>query len=379
LTDLDLGARSLEAAHRLHAYVASHYLRQNGAIVGPDVGVRLNRRIWRFVKSYLSFLPRGDNYCYQQSQGYWVSANLRLHEITGNNHFLDIADNCAAEILRQETPEGCWVFPNPEWKGRIATVEGCFAALALLWTAERVGKQEYVDGARRWYEYLVGTMGFERYDGESLSINYFAGIPRGLIPNNATLAVWFFAEMWKATQDESYLEYCEPLVKFLQKVQFRSGELPYVVAGQGVPGRDHFLCYQYNAFQLMDLASYHGITGDSSVLPIIRGLGLYLSGGVTKEGFASKDCFQQKPITLYYTAAAAAALLEISDLNLGDYVHVARRAYGFLLSRQRKDGAYDFSLGDYGLLSDRTPYPKSQAMILDHLLRAVQSERKHGR
>ncbi len=179
---------------------------------------------------------------------------------------------CADHILTQQQPEGFWTYPNPEWKGRVATVEGCFAALGLLECYEHVPCERFLDGARRWYHYLTQTIGFRKQtDDSTLAINYFAhesGENDGGVPNNSTLVLWNMARLADVTHDDQYLEYCTPLVRWLAHVQCESGELPYEVGSSHRQGRVHFLCYQYNAFEFMDLVHYYQITNDQNVLQL---------------------------------------------------------------------------------------------------------------
>ena len=66
------------AAERLHGWLMRrHY--QRGVLAGPDAGVRLNLRAWRFLKSVLDFIPWRDDYVFMQTQGYWILANWMLH------------------------------------------------------------------------------------------------------------------------------------------------------------------------------------------------------------------------------------------------------------------------------------------------------------
>src|SRR6267378_2399138 len=44
------------------------------------------------------------------------------------------------------------------------------------------------------------------------------------------------------------------LLRFLLDAQCPSGELPYRLAGDGVPPRQHYLCFQYNAFEFLAIA-----------------------------------------------------------------------------------------------------------------------------
>ena len=121
--------------------------------------------------------------------------------------------------LRQRSglqqPEGFWLYPLPERKHLIATVEGNWGAIGLLATYAREPRKEFLQAAVRWYDYLVGTIGFQAHTpGEA--INYFDK-PRGKIPNNSVEAVWLFLRLWKATGDARFLEHVDAMLDFLVK------------------------------------------------------------------------------------------------------------------------------------------------------------------
>ncbi len=147
----------------LHQYlVQTHWNRK--VLSGPDPGIRFNTRVGRFVKSYFSMLPWTDNLVYMQAQGYWIFGNWQLFDLTGNEDAKSIALACSDGIVDMQQPEGYWEYPNPEWKDRIATVEGCFAALGLLETFSRHDDERYLDAARRWFDYLVSDIGFRQQE-----------------------------------------------------------------------------------------------------------------------------------------------------------------------------------------------------------------------
>jgi hypothetical protein len=70
----------------------------------------------------------------------------------------------------------------------------------------------------------------------------------------------------------------------------------------------------------------------------------------------------------YHAAVAAAALQTGARLGVADAADLARRAYEYVLRRQRPDGAFPHSRGDYRVLADRRAYPRYLAMTLVHLL-----------
>jgi hypothetical protein len=109
------------AATRLYAHIyAKHW---NGEVLaGPDPGIRFNARIFRFPKSYLSFIPWRDELVYMQAQKYWIDDNLLVAEL-GIGADIDpreVAAKCARAVRRKQRAEGYWEYPNPEWRGRIA-------------------------------------------------------------------------------------------------------------------------------------------------------------------------------------------------------------------------------------------------------------------
>src|SRR5438045_4155758 len=149
----------MDAAVRLHSYLLKRHW--NGqALDGPDPGVRFNWRVGRFVKGYLDFLPWPDKLVYMQGQGYWILGNCLMADLLGDKQSKEIALACSEHVLAAQQPDGYWEYPNPEWKGRIATVEGDFAALGLVECFSQTGQESLMDGAKKWYRYLVDKIGF---------------------------------------------------------------------------------------------------------------------------------------------------------------------------------------------------------------------------
>ena len=364
------------AAARLYAYLLRRHLR-DGLLTGPDYGVRFNFRAWRFLKSALPSIRWGDDYAFMQTQGYWILANWLLYERTGEPQYRENALATSDAILRLQTSEGFWVYPLPERRHLIATVEGCWASIGLLasYTHERTrardgekSRAEFLDGAIRWYDFLVTRIGFQDHT-QGKAINYFDQ-PRGKVPNNSVLTAWLFLLLWNATGDRRFLEHVDGLFQFVAFVQRPSGELPYVIASPYERGREHYLCFQYNAFKFLELARCAAFEPGKPARALLPALARFLAGGVTATGASAVACASRGrawPEVDYYTAVLAAALAEAAKLGLADGT-LSERCYARLLQRQRPDGSFWYSTGDYGILSDRRSYPRSQAMMLVHLL-----------
>jgi len=367
-----LSDRLLDAASRLHGYLFREHW--NGqALAGPDSGIRFNARIGRFIKGYLDFWPWSDRHIYLQAQGYWILDNWLMADLLNDEQSQDLALVCSEYVMAAQQPEGYWDYPNPEWKGRIATVEGCFATLGLLESYCRTRRESWLMSAKKWYQYAVDKVGFQG-DGRWLAINYFANVSAAMVPNNTTLALVTFARLADVTHDSQYLWPCEAMVGWLSQVQLETGELPYSVERSPGKGRPHFLCYQYNAFEFLDLVQYYRLTGNRAIWPVLERLARFLSKGIAESGAARYDCHREEPEVPYYTAALAAALSQATALGLGDFRPLADRAYQRVLSQQRTDGQFEFfSRGNYGWLTDRRSYPRNLSMILYHLLLEVQT------
>lgn len=375
-TDQDL----IRAAQRLHEHLLDRHYSQ-GLIHGPDAGVRFQLRVWRFFKAALNIFPWRDNYIFMQSQGYWIQCNWMLHEHTGEPTYRAIALESTEAARRLQQPGGFWLYPLPERKHLIATVEGNWGALGLLATYAREPRKEFLLAAVRWYDYLVQTIGFQPHRvGES--INYFDK-PRGKIPNNSAEAVWLFLRLWKASGDGRFLEHVDAMLDFLADCQLASGELPYIVDGPYEKGRVHYLCFQYNAFQFLKLAGAWSLRPDARLRSILEKLAGFLAMGVTPPGASAADCFHAPPETDYFTAVLAAALRTAQELGVGpslggreasggtcrpDAGALSQRCYVRLLHRQRANGSFAYTTGDYGFLRDGRSYPRPQVMTLFHLL-----------
>ena len=365
----------LQASQRLHSYLQHKHFQADGSLPGPDPGIRMNARIGRFIKSYTPFLPWRDDVTYMQAHGYWIFNNWLLHDILADDRYAEMATRCTDYVLSRQTPGGYWDYPNREWQGRIATVEGCFATLGLLDSYSRTGKQAYADAAVRFYDYLIDPagIGFRRQSqSNQLAINYFAHQTGdgGGVPNNATLMLWVLARLAQATGDETFLKYARPLVNWLAHVQLDSGELPYALGDTAATDRIHFLCFQYNAFEFMDLVHYRQLTDDEETLPVMQRLAQYLATGMSPRSACRYDCLQQLPEVTYYTGALAQALSQATRLGLVDGRQLAEDGYSRVLSQQTADGGFQtYSRNNYGYLRDRRSYPRYLSMILHHLLR----------
>ena len=357
---------------RLHSYVLqTHWNGQ--AITGPDSGVRLQLRLGRFVKSYLDFLPWADNYVFLQAQGYWILANWLIADLLDNVQCRELALDCSRFVIATQRPEGYWEYPPiPSRKGKIATVEGHIATLGLLESYRRTRQEPLLDAAKKWHKFLIQNIGFQQ-NGNLLAINYWANSSANMVPNNTTLTLWVLASLAEATNDDLYLAPCEAMVAFLRHVQTEGGELPYVVPAAKTKGRPHFLCFQYNAFEFLDLVHYYRITGDQAVWPILEKLAIFLSKGLSDSGAARYDCYHTRPEVPHFTAAVAAALDQATMLGLGNFGPFAEQAYRLVISQQRVAGGEFFSRGNYGLLTDCRSYPRNLVMILYHLLLKVQT------
>ena len=353
-----------ESILALHRHVERRHF--NGrAIVGPDCGLRFHYRVTRFVRSYLR-APALRRHFFCQAQGYWIRANWRLHERTGDPRFRAIALATTEGLLAAQRPDGAFDYPLPQRRGLIATIEGCFATIGFVESFRRTRDARFLDAAWRWHHFFVRRIGFQPYAG-GLCPNYFDR-PRGNVPNNAIDALWAATELADVSRTRASLTWAPAVIRFLGAVQLPSGELPYVVESPYEARREHYLCFQYNAFEYVKLARLHDLTGDAALAPILTRLARFLARGVARDGHALADCAQSRPKVPYWTGALAQALLVAEsrgDLPPDGHWHVP---YETLARLQRRDGGFDFSREEPGGLIDRGSYPRNQAMLLESLL-----------
>ena len=357
----------IEAAINLYQYiVAKHWNGQ--ALIGPDPGIRFNYRIGRFIKSYLRHVHWKDSYYYLQAQGYWALSNWALFVRTNKTAYRDVALCCSDYMLSQQRDDGAWDYPNPEWKGRVATNEGTWGALGLLESYRHSTDQTFLKGALDWHKYLIGVTGFQAA-GDELAINYFAGLGNSRVPNNSITVLRFFAELTSLTRDKSFMKPSVGLLNFIRRVQKPTGEFPYAVKSTGrEQTKSHFQCYQYNAFECLNLIRYYEITGDEIVLAIITKLLGFLSQGLAEAGYAFYDCHNRYRTVTYHTAVLGAAFSKAAQLGLTGYNDLAAQARACVLRLQRPDGGFIHSQRDYHLLADQRSYPRYLTTILYHLL-----------
>lgn len=356
-----------KSALKLHNYLVVNHLK-NGALIGPDPGVRFNYRIWRFIKSYFHRISWGDQYYYLQCQGYWTLANWLLFEQTADQAYHDIAVSCSNYMIERQRENGAWDYPNPEWAGRIANAEGTWGALGLVETYRQTAKKNFLDSVLNWHRFMVNEIGFQKH-GDEFAVNYFAHRRDQRVPNNTAFVLRFLAELADITGDGKYRNPCGGLLKFMRNVQKHSGEWPYAVQNEiKDKGITHFQCFQYNAFQCLDLMRYYVLTGDEAAVPLIGSVLDFLRQGIASDGHVFYQCRNHYRKVVYHTAVVGAAFDHAKHIGLDGYNHLADRAYTYLLGLQKPDGGFHYSRGDYRLLCDRRSYPRYLAMILYHLL-----------
>ncbi len=360
------------AALKIHSAMLEGFEDQ-GAIIGPDPGVRFNYRIWRFLKGYTPWVGWHDGLYYLQCQGYWVMANWALAQ-SNNDRYAEIAVAATDQILSRQRSDGAWDYPNPEWKGRVATVEGTFATFALTETFRRTGVQRYLDAALKWHDFFSHSIGFQTYQGTT-AVNYFAGRPSNPVPNNSALILRYLANLARTTGDDRYAAKCDSVVDFLTKFQQTSGEFPYVV---DEPGMRHFQCFQYHSFIYLDAWNYYQMTGDERIVEILRGVLRFLEGALAPSGYGYYQCGQHYRTVNYHTAAIATALhtshnIGLSQDKVADYRRRSQLAIDYLLKQQQPDGSFPHSRGDYRFICDHRRYPRYLAMMLYHLLCVARS------
>ncbi len=356
------------AALRLRAVLLRDFW-DGATLGGPDQGVRWHIRVGRFVKSALPRLSRGERHVFRQGQGYWALSHWELHRLTGDSEYLGIALAVAEECLASQLPDGAWSYPLHARRHLKATVEGDFGAICLLRAFEHTGDVRFRNGALRWHRFVEQHIRYERPARGGLAVHYFDR-PRGMVPNNTAEWIWMLGEYARVLLDSSYLSQVGDLLTFLETVQCSSGELPYELPGEHEPRyQPHYLCYQYNSFQALKLWWFFEAHGDRRAGELARRLTRFVSGGVRDNGASRAACGVDQPEVNYHTDVLALALRTGAAHGMPRCLELSRRCIHRSLSRQRPDGGYGFSTGDYGFLEDNRPYPRNLAMSLFHLLR----------
>ncbi len=350
-----------DAAHRLHRHLVRRHLR-DALLAGPDPGIRLNLRVWRLLKSYAGLIHGPERHVFMQTMGYWILANWLLFDRLGGEYFRHMAIQGSDALVASQRHDGAWRYPLRERRHLVATIEGNWASLALWESYRRTNDERYRTTALTWKAFLLNKIGFQSYRS-TLAVNYF-DLPRGNVPNNTTNTIWFLAESACYEPDPSGEEKIEAMKAFLKEVQLPNGEFPYIVESPYEKEKVHYLCYQYNAFEFLDLYHYYKLRSDRDVLTLLRKLAGFLSQGMTEDGWTKASCLHARPCVLYYTAALATALWKAYEIELIDTTRPCCNGLSYLLRFQTSLGSFPHSFYDYGVLSDRRSYPRYQAMIL---------------
>ncbi len=244
--------------------------------------------------------------------------------------------------------------------------------MAILETFHRTQYEEFLDGAQSWFAYLRENTPILEVDG-TLAVNYFVGKLSARVTNKCVTLLRFLVELRRVCGTQEYVELEAGLMAFVDSVQMKSGELPYAVhQTSDLETRPHFQCYQYNAFEYLNLVRYHELTGEARSRRIAERIAEFLPQGLDRDGSAFFDCSHGPRRVVYHGVAVATALSVSAARGREPHADLARTSMEWALGRQRSDGAFTYLLRDSGFLADRRCYPRNHSMILMHLLTASQ-------
>ncbi|MFX0196740.1 MAG: hypothetical protein ACFFCW_11490 [Candidatus Hodarchaeota archaeon] len=347
----------LDAASRLHEYLNKCW--KDSSMAGPTLGGKYYYNTIRLLRAYFPSISREKEIFYQ-GLGYWIKSNWKLFDLTKDLQYMNIALACSDFVIGSQNNEGSWQFPQNLMKLKIYTNGGTWASLGLLETYKRTKEDKYLISALKWYNLLIGTIGFQKHK-DSLAINY--SIPaRYKVPNATTPVLWFLAELSCLTKNQKYLDKVDKLRRFVELSQMENGELMYTTE------TPHFLCLNYNAFQFLDLAEFYSLTSDEAIYRIMRNLVTFIKTGVNYDGSVRYNCFKRYPSIIYYSAAVGCVFLRARKIGFGDFSELENKVYKFVLTTQKPNGGFPFSRKEHLVLSDKMFYPYINEYILYHLL-----------
>lgn len=175
--------------------------------------------------------------------GYFASGYLRLHQLTGQQDFLDKATFCL-NYLQENSSDG---FSGQAWgnafdyqsrgmylpKGVPTVVWTSFIGYAFVDAYELLAKQTYLDTARSACEFILRDLGKRQVTGNSLCISY---IPQEQVDihNANMLAASLLARVFQYTGEPELIEVARKAVKYTVDHQRADGSWYY---GEGLRWR----------------------------------------------------------------------------------------------------------------------------------------------
>ena len=363
---------AIQAVTRAWDYLHAKHLK-NDLLQGPDPVGRINGRLWRFMRNYAAFLPDKEH-IFLQTQGYWILTNWILFEATRNEMYRSAALACSNSVIALQREDGAWDYPSISYErnGLVATVEGSWAGFGLLATYRHERLDACLGAVERWNIFVNRNIGYESFThpelGECEAVNYYYPKPRGMVPNNSIIVFSLGERQNSLTGRNDYSAHWKGLLNFIRVSQMDSGEWYY-----HYPDRQHYLCYQYNAYQFLDLASAYRHSRHEDLMVMLRKSADFLREGQLENGACKNRCNHSTPEFVYHTAVLGNAFLDAYQLGLGgEFLECSRNAIRHVVSQQKKDGSWIHSEGDYGgLLSDKRSYPRYLAMTMYHVARAA--------
>lgn len=293
-----------------------------------------------------------------KAMGYFASGYLRLHQLTGRQHYLDRATFCLSD-LRKNYSQG---YAGCAWgnafdyqsrgnylpRGIPTVVWTSFIGYAFVDAYKLLSNQAHLDVARSVCDFVLRDLSTRQVTGQSLCISY---VPHEHleIHNSNMLGASLLARVYQHTGEPELIEVARQAVRYTMDHQRADGSWYY---GEGLRWR--WVDGYHTGFVLDALYWYMQSTGDDQYENHLRrGMDYYrqhLFSGVKPKHYSAHTF----PIDIQAVAQAIQTFALIPETYHGDLAWSEQVARWAIEHMQDPSGYFYFR--KHRFMTDKTPF-----------------------
>lgn len=305
-----------------------------------------------------------------KGMGFYAQGYLKLHEITGDDGYLDKMHHCLTWLLENRCPQ----FEGNAWgnhfdyqsrsgripKGTPTVVWTSLIGHAFLDAYDAVGEEEYLDAAVGAAEFIINELGWTD-TGKDLCLRYIPGqtieAPNDLydgekisvIHNSNVLGAGLLARVNTYKAKDQYLEISKKAVNFTVRDQLSNGAWNY-----GNTPKHHWVDSFHTAYNLESIDWYHRCSGDHDYVNSLQdGYNFWIDTFFGEDGTPHYYDHKVLPIDIQCSSQAIQTLVNLRHLH-PDSVDVARKVANWTIDNMQDSSGY-FYYRKYPLMTNKTP------------------------
>jgi len=335
-------------------------------------GVPFLKQCWqqgirRFPLNLRPLVGIKKNYS-SKGMGFYARGYLMLHQITGDDSYLERMRWCLDWLIENRCPE----FKGNAWgnhfdyqarggripKGTPTIVWTSLIAHAFLDAFEYTNEEKYLEMAVGAAQFSVNELGWiESADERRLCLNYTpgrketskSGVISG-IHNSNVLGAGMMARVHTFVPDDRYLEIGKKSVRFTVEDQLENGAWNY-----GAHPMHHWVDSFHTAYNLDSINWYISCSGDNEFAESLqRGHDFWINTFFGDDGTPRYYDYKTRPLDIQCASQGIESLVKLRHLNQELSLPTAKKVAQWTIDNMQDSSGY-FYYRKYPIITNTTP------------------------